>query len=440
MSATIAPARTSVGAPRRSRARDLVLIGAVAFVLRLLWVLIWGRIEPPIGSINDTVFYEYAAASLAKGTYTGLLLVPTAAWPPGFPFLASLVYDVFGVHPKLVLGMNAVLSTATVLLLYLAADRILGRREARVAAVVFALLPGPLYFTGLFLSETTFMFVLVGFLALAVHLPDRRWTPVVLGVALGLAALTRGEGFLMAAIPLAMWWGHVPRRAWLRRAALLLVAMALTVAPWTIRNAVVMDAFIPVSNNASWTLWAGHSDKANGGEVQGGGIPNDPRARDPRRAETVGAEQLRREAITWAVHHPAQELGLIPRKLLALNGPSSGSLGWINIGEPSQRQIGKSSLIIFTVLGDAGGYFLLAATLGSLLLLGARRLWRLHPGMQGVLAYLAVCLVNYGFVYYGAFRYRTPMEPLMLLVAVPLLVAAWSQRGALRTALDRGPR
>lgn len=57
--------------------------------------------------------------------------------------------------------------------------------------------------------------------------------------------------------------------------------------------------------------------------------------------------------------------------------------------------------------------------------------------MPGVLAYLAVCLVNYGFVYYGAFRYRTPMEPLMLLVAVPLLVALWSQRGTLRTAVDR---
>ena len=153
------------------------------------------------------------------------------------------------------------------------------------------------------------MFVLVGFLALAVFLPDRRWKPVVLGVALGLAALTRGEGFLMVAIPLAIWWGHVPRRAWLPRAALLLVAMALTVVPWTIRNAVVMDAFIPVSNNASWTLSAGHSDNANGGEVQGGGIPNDPRAGDPRRAETVGAERLRRKALTWAVRHRPRSSG-----------------------------------------------------------------------------------------------------------------------------------
>ena len=44
------------------------------------------------------------------------------------------------------------------------------------------------------------------------------------GVALGLAALTRGEGLLMPIIPLAMWWGHVPRATIVRRGALLLAS------------------------------------------------------------------------------------------------------------------------------------------------------------------------------------------------------------------------
>ena len=83
----------------------------------------------------------------------------------------------------------------------------LGRREARVAAGFFAILPGPLYMTGLFLSETIFIFELVGFLALP-GLPagPRPGSPPLLGLALGIAALTRGEGFLMVAIPLAAWW------------------------------------------------------------------------------------------------------------------------------------------------------------------------------------------------------------------------------------------
>ena len=67
-------------------------------------------------------------------------------------------------------------------------------------------------------------------------------------------------------------------------------------------------------------------------------------------------------------------------------------------------------------------------------MLGARRLWRFHPLMRGVLAYLAASLVTYGFVYYGQFRYRLAMEPLMILVATPLIVSVWQRRRALREA------
>ena len=39
--------------------------------------------------------------------------------------------------------------------------------------------------------------------------------------------------------------------------------------------------------------------------------------------------------------------------------------------------------------------------------------------MQGVLAYLALCLFNYGVLYFGQYRYRIRMEPFMVLVAAP---------------------
>ena len=48
--------------------------------------------------------------------------------------------------------------------------------------------------------------------------------------------------------------------------------------------------------------------------------------------------------------------------------------------------------------------------------------------MQGVLAYLVLCLFNYGVVYYGAWRYRIPMEPFMVIVATPLLVRVAARR------------
>jgi 4-amino-4-deoxy-L-arabinose transferase-like glycosyltransferase len=408
-------------------ARDLVVIAAVTFVLRLAWVLVYGRVAP---GPNDTLLYQTTASNLASNHgYSQLFGEPTANWPPGFPFLMSIGYRLFGQHLKLALGLNVVLATATAVLVYLVALRMFGRPGARLAGALFALVPGSIYFTGLYLSETTFIFALVGLLALAMYLPDRRWTPVVLGIALGLTALTRGEGVLMVAIPLALWWG-IPRGEWLRRTALLLIAMALTIAPWTIRNAVRMDAFIPVALNASATLWSGHNPTANGGPTYSP-RPLLRRAGDDPNREVAETRLLRREAIRWALRNPHKELGLIPRKLLSLNGGVSRTfLVWTNAR--GDRQLGTSSLIVFTILGDGSGYFLVFAALAALLLIGLRELTRIDPGMRAVLVYLAVCLVTYGFVYFGQHRYRVPMEPFLILVATPLLTSLWALRGRLR--------
>ena len=87
-----------------------------------------------------------------------------------------------------------------------------------------------------------------------------------------------------------------------------------------------------------------------------------------------GAQEIRRRAIDWAIHNPIKELGLIPRKLIVLNQGSGGSIGgWLNAGPRYQWQLGTSSIIVFTVLGDAFGYFLLFVALASVVLIGVGR-------------------------------------------------------------------
>jgi 4-amino-4-deoxy-L-arabinose transferase-like glycosyltransferase len=417
--------------PRTSAARDLLAIGVLAFVLRAAWALIYGRVD---GAQDDALFYEFTADNLAHGRgFSHLFGGASAQWPPGFPFVVSLLYRIFGLHLNLGLALNVGLGTLTALLIYLLGRRVLGRPGGIVAGVFFAILPAPIFFTGLFLSETTFLFVLVGFLALATFLPQRRWTPVVLGVAAGLAALTKSEGVLVAVIPLAIWSGQLKRPEWLRSAGLLLVTMALTVAPWTIRNAAELDAFVPVATNASTTLWSGHNSEANGGAVYPppellARLPDDL---DATEREVAEARLLRKEAGHWALRNPPKELGLIPRKVIALADRASNVFPiWFDA--PGQRQLGTSSLLIFSVLGDAGDYLVILLALASVIVLGGRRLWRLDPVLRGALAYLVASLFTYGFLFHGEFRYRLLMEPLMILVATPLLVTLWRQRSTLR--------
>ncbi len=215
------------------------------FVLRLAWVLVYGRVESARrGDQRHDLLRVHRREPRQRRGYTGPV-EPTAGWPPGFPFLVSLLYRVFGERLSLALALNVVLSTATVVLIYLVVDRMLGRREARVAAGFFAILPGPLFMTGSLPLGDTFIFVLVGFLALMVFLPDRRWTAVRSAWRSGWPR-SPGRGAADAVIPLAVWWGHTRPATWLARAALVLAVDGAHDRPWTIRNAIGMDAFIPV--------------------------------------------------------------------------------------------------------------------------------------------------------------------------------------------------
>ncbi len=231
----------------------------------------------------------------------------------------------------------------------------------------------------------------------------------MLGVVAGLATLTKGDGALLAVIPAAIWWGSRPRGVWLRQVAVVLAALALTVLPWTIRNAIAVDSFVPVATNDAAALWTGHNPKANGSAVA---VPDEAPGR------------LRGDALSWAAHNPHKELGLIPRRLLALAGDEASAMFRYAYNDDAQRQLGTSSSLVFSVLGDGLDYLVTLLSLAALVLLGARRLWSFHPVIRGALAYVGASLAVYGLFYYGQFRYRMPMMPLLVLVAAPLVVIA----------------
>ncbi|MFL5866232.1 MAG: glycosyltransferase family 39 protein [Thermoleophilaceae bacterium] len=381
------------------------------------------------GLFSDAFFYHHTATLLARGYgFASNPGVPTAQWPPLFPFLLSLVYRVTGPHPVAGELMNAFFGALTVPLLYLLGLRAFGRLEATIAALLLAIFPGQLLWPDVLLSETLYAFLLVGFFALVTILPRRTWSVLVLGLAIGLVTLARGEGILLIPAVIAIWWRELPRVRLLAASAALAAVAALTVAPWTIRNAIAMDAFVPISTNASITLWSGHNPSAKGAQTY---APPSllRRVHGTGKEREIGESRLlRREALRYMRTHPGRELVLIPLKLLDLNRGDSWALEWVNAGNPSERPFGSELTVPVRVVADSAYFGLLAATILSLLLLG-RELWRQRV-VRGVLVLFAGALVMYGFVYYGNYRYRAPLEPLMLLVSAPLLARLWRLRGA----------
>jgi 4-amino-4-deoxy-L-arabinose transferase-like glycosyltransferase len=238
----------------------------------------------------DSHSYDQLAQQLARGN--GWAYGPSAYRPPGYPIFLAGIYLLVGIpHGVFTSGIphgvftsvrlvEAVFATLTVGLLGLLALQVGGRTAMLITLAVGAIYL-PLVLVGVSLmSESLFALLVLAATNCAVRAraPKHRYRWIVLaGAFAGLSALTHGNGLVLAlALPFVVWTGR-PRlsRAAIAAPALLLVVMALTIMPWTIRNANAQHAFVPVTTELGPTLkgtynnfsagrrfiWSGHGYK-----------------------------------------------------------------------------------------------------------------------------------------------------------------------------------
>ncbi|MCD6291579.1 MAG: glycosyltransferase family 39 protein, partial [Anaerolineae bacterium] len=224
-----------------------MVIFTLALGLRLAyiaWFVGWDYVPR-----RDAAEYSAIAENLAAGR--GYRLPSgelTAIRPPLFPLLLAGVYAICGVHYSAALVMQAVLGALTCVVVYRAGASALDEQPGRLAGLMAMGYPLLLYHNGQLLSETPFILWVTLALWAMLRLDKRtRLSDIVmLGVALGLAALTRPNG-------LVLWAGAVAWGIWRwRRQAISVVAgvtviVALLLAPWVARNWLAMGAFIPAS-------------------------------------------------------------------------------------------------------------------------------------------------------------------------------------------------
>lgn len=407
----------------------VMCILAVALALRLGFVLATLEYTPR----HDDRHYDRLACSIVLaghypvrpaeadrescGSMPAGANAPTAFRPPGYAVVLAGIHVAGDPLPverwTRARVANALLGTLSVALVGLIAIRVWSRRVALVAMAVLAVDLPLILVGGSLMSETLFVaLVLAAVLAALQSRAARRPIPwaVGAGVLIGLATLTRPTGLVLA-LPLGL---AVARRSPARpaAAAVLVAAIALTVAPWTVRNAVQMHAFIPVSDfTGSWVAGT-YNDQARADPHHPGssqtfvagefddleGVP-----------EVARQRELTRRGLDYAADHPgyvAQVLFYNTRRLLNLEG----SRWW-------RRQGRTMSLPQWAA--DAAAYAFYALAL--LALAGAfTRAARRAPAWL----WLAPILLFAGVVFAGsALRYRAPVEPFLALLAALALTA-----------------
>jgi 4-amino-4-deoxy-L-arabinose transferase-like glycosyltransferase len=208
---------------------NLPLVLAIAFTLRLLFVLA----TPPNISGGDTVGLMQYGLELVRGQSAQMVNIP-----PLYLIYVGVVQVIFGEASLTALRLlNVLWSVALVGTVYAAANAYFGKRAALIAAWLVAINPIFIIEAGQVLTESVFLPLLIGAVALHGHLTRRGQAATVrqvvwVGVLLGLASLTRAIALALPVIFAAhLLWCY--RRRALRLVAVLMVAYALVVLSWT---------------------------------------------------------------------------------------------------------------------------------------------------------------------------------------------------------------
>jgi len=211
-------------------------------------------------------------------------------------------------------------------------------------------------------------------------------------VVWGIAALTNTA--LLSALPLVivLWLYGSSLRAVVRRAGVLVIAAFVVVAPWLVRNWMTFHVLMPVRSNFAEQLWLGNHEGGTGRVGFGMNALENPRElqRYKHLGEIEYENERKREAVEFIAHNPRQFARWTLYRM---------AYWWFGIGERSP-------------------IFFLYRVLGGLTLVGLFMGWRSgNPNARLIVAAVMVFPLVYYFTDVYA-RYRYPVEPLMIILAV----------------------
>lgn len=405
----------------------LVAILAAALAIRMMVVLV----TPDYTPLFDAVEYQHHAVSLADGHgFAPSTVTPldrrTAFRPPLYPLMLAVVYTVFKAGPDVGRALGAVLGVLTVLLIYLVALQLWGRTVALVAGGLAAVYPSLAMLNAALLTESPFLAIEVALVLAVLRYRSSRhpgWAALA-GVLCGLAALTRSNGLLLA-IPALLGVLGPGRPALGRRAlvgpAVVIVGAVVAIAPWTIRNAMVFHAFVPLTTQTGFGIAGTYNDEARVVDGYKSVWQLTTRTREygpiyttPGIDEVRADAQVRRRALDFARRDPgyvAQTTGLSVLRTVELAGLPPG-------GSKADRI--QRGLVVSTA-SLARWTFYVAVLLG---LWGAVCLARRPRGERSPPFMWLVPLLTWAAAVWvlGLPRYRITLEPFVIMLAAVAIV------------------
>ncbi len=329
------------------------------------------------------------------------------------------LYRIFGHRYAVVRLSQCLLDTMTILVLFGIARKCFGDRAALLSAAIYSVWPTAILYATELGSETQYTLLFGCFILLALEFAEREgwgWA-IAAGAVLGLAMSTRGNAVLMAGlvIPWAVWQFRKRPQLALRGICIAFVA-GLMLVPWAIRNYEVFHAFIPFETGGGDVLLGSYNRiVANDPSAYGYWIYPTSELPEYRSQIVAPNDEVKRDhvetqlAVQWIRRHPEKWWYLEESKFRR---------SWTPFLQPNSPQLYRYGMLF---------------TWGPVLILFAigcfpTAIGFLRRGEPGWLIHLGILhFVLTAEIFWGASRFRYPVEDLCIAVASATAVWIWQR-------------
>jgi 4-amino-4-deoxy-L-arabinose transferase-like glycosyltransferase len=385
----------------------VLLFLGLAFVLRLLWIVFI-----PTQLYADWKWYDDAAYQMSQ-TWTYLENgLPTAYWPIGYPFFLAVIYRILGHSYFAVEFINILLSLAICLFSYLIAKRLVGSISSRITLGMLALFPSQIFFTNVLAAEIVFTFLLLVFvyLLLRQELHSTWYSPLIVGILLGLLTLIRAVTLLLPVLVILFYLKSGRRFGLIvRNTILTLLLMFLTLFPWMMRNKREIGSFT-VATSGGINLYIGNNPHSSGSWVWQKENPfQDLTAPHEVENDKLGYQLASRYILNdptgFIIRGIKKEIYLFVADFSALSKE-------LDLAAQSNR---IDKFVIFNLVGQTYYLLVLIFSIGGIFMF-LRGDWGEKAGFYlliGILLYWA----GIHFIFFGIDRFHFPLVPFLSIFA-----------------------
>ncbi len=256
---------------RKQELLDIVIVFAVAFILRLFFFFLNKQNNPLFyHPIMDFLYHHEWAAEILSGNFWGDEVFFRA---PLYPYFLALLYKIGGSSIAFAVFCQHLLGAVTSVFVYILSREFFSRNVSLLAGLFAALYWPFLYFEGELLIVSLILFLDVLFLyCLAAALRQRKMKLFfAAGLLLGLSSVARPSVLIFIfALPLILRYRKIrdknksAGRFWRKELVLVLAGTALFVFPVIVRNYVVGRDVVPISSQAGVNFYIGNNPRSDG--------------------------------------------------------------------------------------------------------------------------------------------------------------------------------